>query len=123
MNHDLETLDLTPDELCALIQGLRAQICNRLYWMMTPKHPIRERNLGDEAETLDSMTQAYTKALLVARASPNVVEEFKSFFMLSDEAWEALDQIERAKSWSEVPMHRHTSPLTCGLCEELILAH
>ncbi|KKN08571.1 hypothetical protein LCGC14_1055480, partial [marine sediment metagenome] len=28
-----------------------------------------------------------------------------------------------AKSWGEVPMHRHTSPLTCGLCEELILAH
>ena len=123
MNHDLETLDLTADELCALIQGLRAQICNRLYWMMTPKHPLRTRNLGDEAETLNSMTQAYTKALLVARASPNVVDEFKSFFMLSDEAWEALDGIERAQSWDDIPIHKHTSPLTCPLCEELIKAH
>ena len=123
MNGDQETLDLTPDELCALIQGLRAQICNRLYWMMTPRHPIRDRNLGDEAETLNSMTNAYTKAMLVARASANVVDEFKSFFLLSDEAWHALDQIDGAQSWEEVPMHQHKSPLTCGLCEELILAH
>lgn len=123
MNGHHETLDLTPDELCALIQGLRAQICNRLYWMMSPSHPIRGMSLGDEGEVLNAMAQAYSKALMVARDSAEIVNEFKSYFMLSDDAWNMLDQIEHAKSWDDVPIHRHTSPLTCPLCEELILAN
>lgn len=122
MNDHYETLDLTPDELCALVQGLRAQVCNRLYWMLTPSHPIRESNLGDEADILHSMTQAYSKAMMVALNSEHIVDEFKQFFVLSQKAWDTLVVIDRADNWDQVPIHKHSGPLTCPLCEELILA-
>lgn len=121
MTHEHETLDLTPEELCALIQGLRGQVSNRLYWMMSPSHPIRGMNLGEEAEVLNNMAQAYSKAFMVARDSDHIVDEFKTFFMLSQRVWDMLLIVDQADSWDDVPTHKH-GPLTCPLCEELILA-
>ncbi len=122
MNGHQEILHLTPDELCSLVQGLRAQICNRVYWMMSPSHPIRAENLGDEAEVLHSMTQAYSKAMMVALNSEHVTKEFKAFFALSQDAWDMITIIDRAQSWDQIPTHKHGGPLTCPLCEELIQA-
>lgn len=122
MNGHQETLNLTPDELCSLVQGLRAQICNRLYWIMSPSHPIRQENLGDEAEVLHSMTQAYSKAMMVALNSEHVRTEFKEYFLLSENAWDIITIIDQAQNWEEIPTHKHDGPLTCPLCEELIRA-
>lgn len=122
MSEHYETLDLTPDELCALVQGLRAQVCNRLYWMLTPSHPIRDTGFTDHAEVLHDMVQAYAKAMMVALNSEQVVPAFKETFTMSQKAWDTLILIDRAQSWEEVPIHKHGGPLTCPLCEELITA-
>lgn len=122
MSEHYETLVLTPDELCSLVQGLWAQICNRMYWMLTPSHPIRETKLIDHREVLHSMTQAYSKAMMVALDSDQVAQIFKERYVLSQTAWDTLLEIDRARAWREVPVHKHNSPLTCPLCEELILA-
>ena len=60
----MEHLELTPDELCAVAQGLRAHICQRLYWMMSPRHPIHGEDFDDEAATLNWMVQAYSKTMM-----------------------------------------------------------
>lgn len=117
----METLILEPDELCAVVQGLRANICDRLFWMMSPEHPIRTCDLEDENKVLDHLVQAYSKAMMVAKESPQIVTEFKEYFMLSPEVWSMLDRVAKAVTWDDVPMHTH-SPLTCKLCEELITA-
>lgn len=114
-------IELTDRELCSVIQGLRAQVAQRLYWMIAPHHPIRTWDLSDEQEVLSPMAQAYAKALMLARENPRIVSEFKEAFALSDAAWELLDQIETAGSWDEIPLHGH-SPLRCELCDELSTA-
>ncbi len=122
MSEHYERLDLTPDELCSLVQALRAQVCNRMYWMLTPTHPIRSTNLEDHRVVLHSMTQAYSKAMMVALNSEQVAPGFKKRFILSQQAWDHLTVIDRAETWEQVPAHKHSGPLTCPLCEELILA-
>lgn len=118
----MEHLELTPDELCAVAQGLRAHICQRLYWMMSPAHPIRGEDFGDEAATLNWMVQAYSKAMMVARDSKVVVDEWKEYFMLSQEAWDMLALVTTANDWPDIPVHRHVSALDCALCDELVTA-
>lgn len=118
----MEQLDLTPDELCAMVQGLRISVCQRLYWMMSPHHPIRGEDFDDQSATLNHMVQAYSKAMMVARDSKSIAPEFKDYFMLSDEAWTMLDSVGRAKGWDGVPVHRHVSEPYCTLCDELMTA-
>jgi len=118
---DTLALNLTADELCSVVQGLRASICSRLWWMMSPSHPIRTCEFDDEMKVLDDMTQAYSRAMMLAKESEAIVDEFKEYFMLSEHVWSMLDVIAKAATWDEVPVHKH-SPLTCPLCEELITA-
>jgi hypothetical protein len=118
----MEHLELTPDELCAVAQGLRAHICQRLYWMMSPRHPIRGEDFDDEAATLNWMVQAYSKTMMVARDSKAVVDEWKEYFMLSQEAWDMLALVAMAKDWDDIPVHQHVSALGCALCDELVTA-
>jgi hypothetical protein len=118
----METLELTPDELCAVVQGLRTSICERLYWMLSPHHPIRGEDFDDQTATLNHMVKAYSKAMMVARDSQAIAPEFKAYFMLSDDVWTMLDQLHRSMSWGDVPTHSHVSALGCALCDELLTA-
>lgn len=112
----------TPDELCAIVQSLRIAVCQRLYWMMTPLHPIRGGPLEEEVEVFSHMVNAYSKAMWVAREDPMVAQSFKDYFMISDDVYKAIDEVEAATTWDEVPTHKHSSILSCKLCEELITA-
>lgn len=118
----MERLELTPDELCAVAQGLRAHICQRLYWMMSPSHPIRGEDLDDQRDTLDWMVAAYSKSMMLAKHSKAIVDEWHDYFMLSDDAWDMLLSVTLAKTWDDIPTHQHVSALDCALCDELVTA-
>lgn len=112
----------TADEFCATVQALRIALCQRLYWMLSPLHPIRGGPFDNELAVFSHIVNAYSKAMMIARDSELIAPEFKEYFMLSDDAYTMIDQIEKAESWDGVPAHRHNSPLSCKLCEELITA-
>lgn len=117
-----EQVGFTPDELCAIVQGVRADLCNRLYWVLAPAHPIRAEDFDDQTKVISDMANAYTKAMMAARDSEFIVDEFKDYFVLSDRVYDLLDEIYRANDWDDIKPHFHNSPLSCELCEELITA-
>lgn len=90
--------------------------------MMSPHHPIRGEDFADQTDTINWMVQAYTKAMMVARDSKLIVDEFKEYFMLSQEAWDMLAHVATSDSWEDIPIHRHVSALNCTLCDELMTA-
>jgi hypothetical protein len=115
-------IELTPHELCGAIQALRATICQRVNWMLSPQHPIRGEDFGDQNDALHDMVNAYGALMLSARRSPEIAEEFREYFNLSQALYEMIDTLYWASSWDDVPTHQHKSILSCELCEELVTA-
>ena len=115
-------IEMTPQELTGAIQALRATICQRVNWMLSPQHPIRGEEFAEQNDTLHDMVNAYGALMLEARKSPHVADEFKEYFNLSQALYEMIDTLYWAKSWDEVPVHQHKSIFGCELCEELVTA-
>lgn len=115
--HPPTTIDFEPAELVAIIDGLRAEIAKRAFWMISPTHPVRSWDLEDELAILTPMIQAYSKVMMVARDVPGISDQFKQGFWFSPQVWNLLDTIESATTWKKVPVHRHKS---CDVCRELM---
>lgn len=113
---------MTPHELTGAIQALRATICQRVNWMLSPQHPIRGEDFKEQNDTLSDMVNAYGALMLEARRSPEVADEFKEYFNLSDALLDMLFEMLMAKSWDQIPTHQHKSIFGCELCEELVTA-
>lgn len=116
-DHPPTIIEFEPAELVAIVDGLRAEIAKRAFWMISPSHPVRSWDLEDELALLTPMIQAYSKVMMVARDVPGMSEKFKQGFWFSQPVWDLLDKIESATSWEKVPVHGHKS---CPVCKELM---